>query len=48
VGRAPGDVVGPLARGVGGELVICMSDIFILNEIWVQDKVSILVATFLG
>jgi hypothetical protein len=44
VGRAPGGTVGPLG---GGEFA-CMRDIFILNEVWVQDKIYILVGTFLG
>jgi hypothetical protein len=44
VGRAPqGGVVGPLDGGV-----ISMRDIFILNKIWAQDKIYILVGTLLG
>jgi hypothetical protein len=40
-----GGAVGPL--GVGAR-VLCMSDIFILNKIWAQDKIYILVGTLLG
>jgi hypothetical protein len=32
----------------GGEQVVYMMDIFILNEIWVQDKIYILVGSLLG
>jgi hypothetical protein len=40
VGLAPpGGAVGPVGRA----WVVCMRDIFILNEIWVQDKMYILV-----
>jgi hypothetical protein len=35
--------VGPLAG-----LVVCVRDIFILNEIWAQDKICILINTLLG
>jgi hypothetical protein len=44
---SPGGAVGPLTGGgVGG---VCMRDIvLILNEIWAQDKVYILVDTLLG
>jgi hypothetical protein len=43
VGRSPcGGAVGP-RRGV-----VCMMDIFILNENWSQDKMYILVGTSLG
>jgi len=38
-----GGAVGPL-----GGAFICMRDIFILNEIWAQDKIYILVGTLLG
>jgi hypothetical protein len=38
----PGGAVGPL----GG--VDCMGDIFILNEIWTQGKIYILIGTLLG
>jgi hypothetical protein len=31
----------------GGDRVVCMRYIFILNEIWAQDKMYILVGTFL-
>jgi hypothetical protein len=46
VGRAPPPwgAVGP----VGGALVVCMKNIFILNEIWAQDKIYILIGTLLG
>jgi hypothetical protein len=37
--------VGPL--GGGGGRVVCMRDVFILNEIWTQDKIRILVGTLL-
>jgi hypothetical protein len=40
----PGVAVGPL----GGARVICMRDIFILDEIWTQDNIYILVGTLLG
>jgi hypothetical protein len=45
VGRAPrgGCVVGPR-----GARVVCMRDVIILNEIWAQGKIYILVGTFLG
>jgi hypothetical protein len=33
---------------VGGGQAVCMKDIFILNEIWVQNKKNILVDTLLG
>jgi hypothetical protein len=39
-----GGVVGP----VGGARVFCMRDIFILDEIWTQDKIYILAGTLLG
>jgi hypothetical protein len=32
----PGGVFGPLGR----ERVVCVRDIFILNEIWTQDKIA--------
>jgi hypothetical protein len=32
----------------GGAQVVCMRAIFILNEIWTQDKIYILVGTLLG
>jgi hypothetical protein len=42
----------PLGGGAllvfGGGRVVCMRDIFILNEIWTQEKVCILVGTLLG
>jgi hypothetical protein len=38
-----GGPVGPL----GGTRVACMSDIFILHEIWSQDKIYILLGTLL-
>jgi hypothetical protein len=28
--------------------VVCMRDIFILNEIWAQNKIYILIGNFLG
>jgi hypothetical protein len=34
--------------GGGGGQVFCMRDTFILNEIWAQSKVHILVGTLLG
>jgi hypothetical protein len=36
--------IGPLV----GTRVVCMRDIFILNEIWVQGKICILIGTLLG
>jgi hypothetical protein len=43
--RSPrGGVVGPL----GGGRVVCMKDIFILDEIWAQHKTYIVVGTLLG
>jgi hypothetical protein len=31
-----------------GARFVCMGDIFILNEIWAQDKIYILIGTLLG
>jgi hypothetical protein len=46
VGHAPlGGAVGPLG---GKARVVCMRDIFILNKIWIQNKIYILVGTFLA
>jgi hypothetical protein len=36
---------GEALLALGGAWVVCMRDIFILNEIWVQDKIYILVGT---
>jgi hypothetical protein len=44
VGRAPRGALLVLL----GRRVVCMRDIFILNEIWVQDKIYILVGTLLS
>jgi hypothetical protein len=41
--RLLGGAAGPL-----GARVVCMRDIFILEEIWVQGKIYILVGTLLG
>jgi hypothetical protein len=44
-----GDPWGALLELWGGEMrVVCMRDIFILNEISVQDKIYHLVGTSLG
>jgi hypothetical protein len=42
-GHPSGGVVGPL-----GGAIFCMRDIFIVNEIRVQNETYILVGTFLG
>jgi hypothetical protein len=34
--RAPGGAFGSLG---GGARVVCLRDVFILNEIWAQDKI---------
>jgi hypothetical protein len=46
VGRSPlgGGVFSPR----GGGRVVCMRDIFTLNEIWAQGKIYILIGTWLG
>jgi hypothetical protein len=31
-----------------GAQVVCIKDIFILNKIWVQDKIYIMVSNLLG
>jgi hypothetical protein len=35
------------ARSPRRERVVCMRDLFILNEIWAQDKIYILIGTML-
>jgi hypothetical protein len=44
-GGARGDAVGPLR---GGGRVDCMRNMFILNEIWAQGKIYILLRSSLG
>jgi hypothetical protein len=39
--------VGPGLSSGGGGRIECMRDIFILNEIWVQGKIYILIGTLL-
>jgi hypothetical protein len=41
VGRTP-------PEGGGAHVFFCVRDIFILSEIWVQDKIYILVSTLHG
>jgi hypothetical protein len=41
----PGDALRPLG---GGGRVVCMRDILVLNEMWAQDEIYILVGTSLG
>jgi hypothetical protein len=45
LGAPPGSAAGPLG---GGGRVVCMRGIFILNEIWVKNKICVLVGTVLG
>jgi hypothetical protein len=47
VGR-PHPVTRFLFSGKGGARVVCMRDMFILNEIWGQDEMYILVGTSLS
>jgi hypothetical protein len=35
------------ARSSRGERVVCMRVLFILNEIWAQDKICILIGTMI-